>query len=555
MASDNVQIFTYIKPLTALSTYVSEKMILGQYISLSAVCYADQTFNFIFEFSGDGSNWDVSNSENVLASTGTQIIATVKAKWTRIRLVSTSGVNQTVLRVYVYATPSNSATTATLTSLNNLNPKVDISADIQRSAFDEILTQIYEPQASFKWDQMVSGALYNASSASRFASPYLQGMDLWVYSGGISTDGVITKGDDTLRLSTNETTLNTDYILASRIIPYSAGIGLEMLFTASFNQPTVRASNQRQLIGLLNVNGALGNGTLYDGFLIGYDDLTVSTTSLEIAWYRGGILQQRIPQSNWNIDPCDGSVKAPNIDPTKINIFKLSVGYLGTAGCLFSIMGTDGRFYPFHKISPNNSISQTQWSISGVRGGMLVRASVTSTSNDGYIENGSMSVGLCGKRQSNSFLISRSNTISASTSEACILAVRNIDGGTLFMGEPNHLCYALEALRLAVTSPNNVITTVNIYKNLATPVGTYISTGNLNNSTQFATNETGYGTGSLVLSYPLSQDGTVELPLDESDEAIRNQYWTLQPGENYCITAITSGSTTTVSASLNWHHV
>lgn len=555
MASDNIQVFAYTTPLTALSTYTSEKMILSQYISLSAIAYGDETFNFIFDFSGDGTNWDIAVSQSVTASTGTQIATPVKAKWTRIRLVSTSAIDQIELRVFVYGTPSNSAIQAQLTGIGNFNPKVDISADIQKSAFDEILVQSYAPVTSFKWDQMVSGALYHPTSqASRFNSPYYQGFDLWVYAGGISTDGVVTKGDDTLRLATNETTLNTDYILSSKVVPYSAGLGMEMLFTVAFHQPTTRTYNQRQLMGMLNVNGNIGNGTLYDGFLIGYDDMTVATTGLEIAWYKGGSLIQRIPQTSWNIDPCDGSVKAQNLDPTTLNVFKITQGYLGVAGALFSIMGTDGTFYPIHRISPMNSSANTQWSVSGVRGGMLVRASATSVSNDGYMESGSQSVGLCGKRSANSVLISRSNSITATTTPTSILAVQNSGSGTIFMGEPNYQCYALESLRIAVTSPNNIITTVRIYKNQTTLTGTYVATGSTYNSCSAATNETSTS-GLLIVEIPISQDSTLEIALDDSEEAVRNGFWSLQPGENYNFMVLTSSSTSTIAISLNWHQL
>lgn len=555
MTSNNIELFSYMTPLTALSSYTSEKVILSQYISLSAICYADETFNFIFDFSGDGINWDISVSQSITASTGTQLATPVKAKWTRIRLVSTSGINQTQMRVFVYGTPSNSALQAQLTGIGNFNPKVDVSADLQRTAFDEILTQNYTPKATFKWDQMGNGSLFSTLGTTRFSSPYLQGMDLRTYAGGIDTDGVVTKGNSTLRLSTNETTLNTDYMLTTRIVPYSAGLGIELLFTAAFIQPTTRTNNQRMLIGAMNVSGNLGNAILYDGFMIGYNDMNTTDTALEIAWYRGGTPVQIIPQSNWNIDPCDGSVKVQNIDPTTLNVFKISIGYLGVAGALFSIMGTNGNFYPVHRISPMNTTADTQWATSGISAGMLLRAAVTSTSKDGYIENGSMSIGICGQRSSNSFLIARANTITASTTETCILAVKNLGSGTIFMGEPNQLCYALEGLRVAVTSPNNVITTVNIYKNVTGLTGTYISTGNLNNSTSTSINETAFGAFVPFTVIPISQDATVDIALDESEEAIRNNFWSLQPEENYVITAVTSSSTTTVSASLSWHHV
>lgn len=166
-----------------------------------------------------------------------------------------------------------------------------------------------------------------------------------------------------------------------------------------------------------------------------------------------------------------------------------------------------------------------------------------------------MSIGLQGCRVGNSVTLNAENTITASTTETCILAILNLDSNTTFFGRPNHLCYELEDLFVGVTSPNNVITTIRIYRNATSLTGTYTPNNALNNSTRTATNETGFSTGLLVKSIPISQDSTVHYEMGSGEEAIRNLSYNLQPGENYIITAQTSSSTTTVSAALSWHHI
>lgn len=555
MASDNIELFSYTQPLAALASFTSEKMILSQYISLSAVCYGDQSFNFIFQFSGDGTHWDYSVPKSIDATTGTRVSTPVEAKWTRIRLVSTSGVNMTELRTFVYGVPSNSVLTAQLSSIGNINPKVDISADIQRSVFDEVMVTNYHPEFALKFNQLVSGALYNSISQNRFSSPYFQGINVWTYSGGVTTDGVVTAANYALRLSTNETTLNTDYILASSHMAYSAGVGVEARFTAAFVQPSTRTSNQRQLFGVMNVDGDIPVGSLYNGFLIGYNSFDTLSSELEVAWYRNGSLVQSVPQSSWNIDAGDGSGKAPNIIPHYLNVYKIQIGYLGSAGALFSIMGAQGKFYPLHRFVPYNGYILPQWSSSSMQLGLLVRADRVSTSKNGFIQTSSMSLGLEGVRVGNSLTSTRAAARTATTTETPILAIQNLGTSTTFMGSPNFLTYELEDLFLAVTSQNAIITTVRIYRNVSPLNGTYFFTGNLTESTKISTNETNFVSAIESKTIVISQDATVHYQMGSNEESIRNKSFLLEPGQNYVFTVQTSSATSSVAMSISWHEV
>lgn len=73
-------------------------------------------------------------------------------------------------------------------------------------------------------------------------------------------------------------------------------------------------------------------------------------------FYRIGGVTQFIPQTAFNMDHIDGT--GPNgfrIDPTKMNLFKISFGYSGIAPTIFEVMGEDGRMIPFHIIKFPNS--------------------------------------------------------------------------------------------------------------------------------------------------------------------------------------------------------
>jgi hypothetical protein len=118
---------------------------------------------------------------------------------------------------------------------------------------------------------------------------------------------------------------------------YISGHEAYAFFTALF--PTSAASST-QWIGLLNDS---------NGLAIGYNGTTFSML------HRNNSINTITPQQNFNLDVLDGSgVSGIKLNPTKLNIFKISYGWLGAAPITFHICREDGVWYPFHKINYPN---------------------------------------------------------------------------------------------------------------------------------------------------------------------------------------------------------
>lgn len=127
---------------------------------------------------------------------------------------------------------------------------------------------------------------------------------------------------------------------------YHAGHEIYSFFTAYFSTG-VAGGTQR--IGLYDTN---------NGFYIGWEGTTFGVTR------RTGTVNTFVARASWNGDPLDGSAGSAYmrngtpeaIDFTKLNVFRIRFGWLGSAPCFFEVMSPDGEWVIFHTIlQPNTS--------------------------------------------------------------------------------------------------------------------------------------------------------------------------------------------------------
>jgi hypothetical protein len=146
---------------------------------------------------------------------------------------------------------------------------------------------------------------------------------------------------------------------------YQSGTAMECRFTAIFEagsyiQPVT--GRDEQYVGFGNVVNA--TTATPDNFLgVGYSGSTDGVTGSEfgIFYIRGGV-KTFIPQSQFNNDTLDGDNGATFvIDPTKINVFSVEVGYLGAANIDFKVL-YENNWILFHRFHFPNNINQTNLS-------------------------------------------------------------------------------------------------------------------------------------------------------------------------------------------------
>lgn len=149
-----------------------------------------------------------------------------------------------------------------------------------------------------------------------------------------------------LRVSTGTTTGSKGSVRTKRNLRYTAGRDAEGMFTAIFSQGVVGIV---QRIGLFNDN---------DGFFIGFKDDIFSVTRR-----KNGDADEIIGQEDFNGDTLDGNGNSKYVyNPTMINIFRITYGYLGTAEIKYQIqvsINNVTQWLTFHTIDRRNKFAAT----------------------------------------------------------------------------------------------------------------------------------------------------------------------------------------------------
>jgi hypothetical protein len=271
--------------------------------------------------SGDGTNWDYSISNNIPTGSNQIITSPVQAKWLRLRITNTAAVATTHMRLFCYGSPQNSAITALLQGVGNLDPAVRVT-NMPLSAWGELSTCEDISRIEYVFINGISGTV----SPKTYKVCY---NDLIGYSNNILTQANFTDG---------VMTLGSNFSITSKVymngmpLKYSAGVGVETRFTGRFYQDSaIQAGGPTQLVGIGNINTS--SNSIRDGLFFGY---VYQRNEFCIVYYNNGV-RTSYPQSAWNVDPCNGTVNMPVLIPGNFNIFEISYTYLGFGPMRFYI--------------------------------------------------------------------------------------------------------------------------------------------------------------------------------------------------------------------------
>lgn len=167
----------------------------------------------------------------------------------------------------------------------------------------------------------------------------------------------ITSGTASTSFDTNASLVNMNVNSASgdeviketkRVFPYQPGKALEILATFCFNAPK---TNLRQRVGYFGAD---------NGIFLEQDGDTIYLVIRSKS--SGSVVENRIAQSNWNVDPLDGTGNTGvTLDLTKSQIFFIDIEWLGvgTVRCGFVINGTFVFAHKFHHANTSNISSGT----------------------------------------------------------------------------------------------------------------------------------------------------------------------------------------------------
>lgn len=355
---------------------------------------------------------------------------------------------------------------------------------------------------------------------------FVYGLNSNIVSNSTTGSGTATSANQMAVVSTTAAASSSATIRSVRTAKYRAGQGVLARFTAVF---TAGVANSSQTAGMFNAQ---------DGFGVGYNG-----TSFGVLWRRNSV-NTWTAQAAFNLDPLDGTGKSGmTIDPTKINIFKLQIGYLGVFGCLFSVINpANGEWVDFHRTSFANSATQPQF-INPTLWFQIQAANTSNTSNI-VVKSGSFGVFLEGERsRAGDAIYAANHTKSiASGTDTSVLSVRC---NTTINGVSNNSTIRIRSLSVGTLA--NVPAIVKAVKNATLGgVPSYASIDANNSLAAVDTAGTTVTGGITVFNTIADPKGTTFCDLTDFDIQ-------LQPGETLTIsvTPISGGSSNQL-VTINW---
>lgn len=157
----------------------------------------------------------------------------------------------------------------------------------------------------------------------------------------ILNGGTVSLADSMLKVNSGTGATSSAIASSRRSLSYKALKEGFAGFTAMFKNPV---DNNKRYVGIIDD---------LNGFAVG-----MNGTKFSIFYKNNGSFVDIIPQENFNIDKLDGTGYEKFIlNPEKLNIFRISYGYLGVAPITFEIF-VNSKWIPFHRLSFAN-ISET----------------------------------------------------------------------------------------------------------------------------------------------------------------------------------------------------
>lgn len=309
---------------------------------------------------------------------------------------------------------------------------------------------------------------------------------------------------------------------------YHAGNEGYAFFTAIW--PDGGSSGVTQYIGLLRSDEGVFVGFNGTNFVVGYRRNGSDTT---------------VAQASWNQDTADGNgASGFNMDTTKVNIFHISYGYLGTAPINVFVVDETGQFVHLHRFAlPNTQTDGTFVTpvfpigieIAKVSGGSVTPEIRTYSWNAGHV------IG-------RTTLVDDMYTsyVSASVSTGADRLLCAIKNNWTISGSRNLADIYLK--RLALSSEGNNPVVFRFWKNPVLSADlTYASADPASVASTSTTAATYSAGGTLVFAVAVAKTDSKYISFEDHE----TDNFTIFPGEIMVIT-VESAATTTAAVSLSW---
>ena len=339
--SDNINLLTNTIPINAGQTWISEKVIAGQYASITISIKTDQDGIFTMYFSGDGTNFDIQKQFNISANVPVYESLVILAKWMRVSFQNTSLVNQTFFRFFSYGSVQNSNVNVS----NILNDILNEMNDLQIKNFpvnqyNQLNTTHLLPV------QNMNFTFANQAPTSETALSFQYPKFAYDFDVG-TTDATksIYRFQNGLfkMLGNNSIDANFCFCIQSRAcFPYVANQSYICRFDCIF--PRLSLNNNSSYKVGMGYKTNLNISFIDYGIFIGAHD---SYDNLAIFFYENGGSPIIINRNDWD-DPLFGGTTGFFLDEVKLNSYAIEY----TSSCVYfqAYNYLTKEYYTFHTL-------------------------------------------------------------------------------------------------------------------------------------------------------------------------------------------------------------
>lgn len=310
------------------------------------------------------------------------------------------------------------------------------------------------------------------------------------------------------------------------IIRYKTSHDSWAFFTAAFSTPNATSKQY------------IGPNDSQNGYFVGNEG-----TNFVVGRIIDGV-EHTFPQTDFNIDRLDGtSASEYLIDTTKLNLFRITYGYLGIMDAVFEVWaGLRKGWVAFHFISLGNT--QVDNAINNAF--LPIQAYVESTTGDVNIRSGSWAGGIVGTHRNPAdnrlFATSNTKTIVGST----LTNILTLRSKTTYASITSYIHSDLSFLSMAADGVKPV--TISIYRN-ATLGGTpsYSDVDTTNSTMEVDTAGTTVTGGQLLAQVVVGKVDSEILYFDSGSVSIR-------PGDSLTFAA-SSPNASDITVSPRWEEL
>lgn len=533
--SDIIKELSYNVPLLASTNFTTEKIIAGQFSSITLSMAADQDSTALIQFSNDGANWDINVSKNFTGGSSSFENVVILGKWMRITYSNNSITNMTYFRGFVYGSVMNTSLNALIQKIGNVSPEVSVD-NIPQSAFGEIVDSGVEPLKQYCFNQGTTGG----AQASTWQSFY---GDLKSYSNSVSMTIRFEGGMVKIR----DVFVNEKGMFKGGFMPICHEKNPIVRFSGLFVQGARNVAGPGAMTEYLGIfNGDVTAGTIDNAYAFGYGDPTLSESSRDsfgIIYFNKGF-RTFIPRTSWNGDKANGTGILPDMDWEKLNIYQIEPQHIGGGNVIFKIMnpGTS-NFVIVHTIRFANTLSVTEISARSMGFFMYMESEPGLIPIDNLNTVGCDQFSIWGQKQPriiyDRFSILNLKTLSTISN---VFSVRN---PLTVLGSPNYESIQIDLMTIA--SDGTKSADACIFKNSDLQAPTWVQPYPTRSIIEMDTVgiHNGLGTGDLLYAFGFAKVSELMVDLSPYDIIIH-------PGD-YVVFTARSAASTDITLSIAFH--